>query len=94
MKIEKNKINIVQAIYEHFITKKKYNTLKNTYETVMKTLVERTNERDAYKKQSEKLEKIFKEKVGKLLDENIELEKQIKKLRMKIRRKNKEEVWK
>lgn len=87
----KEKINIIKSLYEHLKTKKKYNTLKNAYDTGCKTLVERTNERDALKTANEKLKKSFKEQVDKLLDENIELQKQIKKLRRKIRNKKKEE---
>lgn len=74
---------LINTIYTHIITKPKYNAMKNSYETAIKTLVERTNERDAANKTIKILKKKFDETIEKLLEENISLKAEIKELKRK-----------
>ena len=76
---------LLKNIFEHLKTFKKYNTLKNAYETEVNTVVQRTNERDAIQQDNKTMKEVFNENVNKLVEENIELKSQIKELKKELK---------
>lgn len=78
--------NFIKNLYEHFKTRKKYNTLENNYNEMIRLKEERTRERDVMDDINKILKKKFDEQLNKLIEENINLKMEIKEL--KKRKKN------
>lgn len=84
-------MSIRKAVYEHLKTKKKYNTLKLNYDEMTRLKEERTRERDVQIDINKIMKKSFDEETKKLIEEIINLKKENKELKNKIRNKKKEE---
>ena len=78
---KQNKGNLFKGIWEHLITKPKYNRLKIEKEEEIRVREERTRERDEQIKINKILEKKFNEELDKWLKEKIELKEEIIKLK-------------
>lgn len=74
---------LMKNIYEHLKTRKKYNTLENDYQVIVKLYEERTNERDAQASINKTLKKKFDEEIDNLIKEKIALKEEIRKLKSK-----------
>lgn len=76
-----------EKIYEHLITKRKYNTLKLKYDVKCDELEHKILELNTEKRVRIKQTELMNNKIQELLEENIKLKEQIAKL--KKERKNK-----
>lgn len=74
-----------KAIWEHLITKKKYNRLKIEKEEEIRVREERTRERDEQIKINKMLKQKFEEEVDSFIKEKIALKEEIAKLKSKIK---------
>lgn len=77
--------NLSKAIWEHLITKKKYNRLKIEKEEEIRVREERTRERDEQININKMLKKKFEEEVDSFIKEKIALKEEIAKLKSKIK---------
>lgn len=77
--------NLSKAIWEHLITKKKYNRLKIEKEEEIRVREERTRERDEQIKINKMLKQKFEEEVDSFIKEKIALKEEIAKLKSKIK---------
>lgn len=80
-------MKLINGIWEHLITKKKYNRLKIEKEEEIRIREERTRERDEQIKINKILKQKFDEELNKFIKENIELKEEIIKLK-KRKKKN------
>lgn len=76
-----------EKIYEHLITKRKYNTLKLKYDVKCDELEHKILELNTEKRVRIKQSELMNNKIQELLEENLKLKEQITKL--KKERKNK-----
>lgn len=76
-----------EKIYEHLITKRKYNTLKLKYDVKCDELEHKILELNTEKRIRVKQQDLMNNRIQELLEENIKLKEQITKL--KKERKNK-----
>jgi hypothetical protein len=76
---------LIKAIYEHLITKPKYNRLENYYQAEIKVREERTRERDEQIKINEMLKQKFEQEVDSFIKEKVALKEEIAKLKSKIK---------
>lgn len=82
-------MELVKKIYEHLITKKKYNTLKLKYETIKVELENKVVELSTQKRIHHIRKEHFENQIKELTNENIDLKMQIIELEKKKRgRKN------
>lgn len=82
---KQNKGNLFKGIWEHLITKPKYNRLENYYQAEIKVREERTRERDEQIKINEMLKQKFEQEVDSFIKEKIALKEEIAKLKSKIK---------
>lgn len=75
--------NLLKNINEHLKTYKKYRTLKNAYDTLLKEYQDRTTERDVQIIANKKIKKHFDKELDKLLEENIKLKNELKQAKKK-----------
>ena len=76
-----------EKIYEHLITKRKYNTLKLKYDVKCDELEHKILELNTEKRVRIKQQELMNNRIQELLEENLKLKEQITKL--KKERKNK-----
>jgi hypothetical protein len=76
---------MMDRLYEHLITKRKYNTLENKYETLRLELDRKGYELTLEKRVREKQIGLFDERLKEILEENIKLKEQITKLKKEIK---------
>ena len=81
-----------KAIWEHLITKKKYNRLKIEKEEEIRVREERTRERDEQIKINEMLKQKFEQEVDSFIKEKIALKEEIAKLKSKIKENKKNQI--
>lgn len=72
-------------IYEHLITKKKYNTLKLKYDVKCEELERKVLEYNTEKRVRIKQQEIFNEKLKNLLETNLDLNEKLLKVRKELR---------
>lgn len=77
---------MLNRLYEHLKTKKKYNTLEIKYLEALSLLEERTAERNAAERDYIKCKAKFDKRVSLLVDENVDLKKKIATQREKIKK--------
>lgn len=79
-------MTLIKSIYEHLLTKKKYNKLKVRFESKNEELenkiIQMNTQKRIHDKQREMWEKTFEEQEEKI----IELKKEIKKLKLEIKK--------
>ena len=75
--------NIMNKIYEHLKTRKKYNTLELKYEVKCEELEKKIFELNVEKRTKQKQQDIYEEKLKQLTEENIDLKQKITELRRK-----------
>lgn len=78
-------MSIVKSIYEHLKTRKKYNDLKLNYTKLQGEYDNKVIELYEEKRTNKVLRDSFESNVNKLVEENIDLQKQIKELKRKMR---------
>lgn len=76
---------MMNKIYEHLITKKKYNTLKLKYEVKCDDLQHKILELNNEKKIRIKQQDIFNKRLSELVEENLKLKEQIIKLKKDLK---------
>lgn len=76
---------MMNKIYEHLITKKKYNTLKLKYEVKCDDLQHKILELNNEKKVRIKQQDIFNKRISELVEENLKLKEQIIKLKKDLK---------
>lgn len=81
-----------EKIYEHLITKRKYNTLKLKYDVKCEELERKILELNTEKRIRIKQQDIFNERLQELLENNIKLKEENTKLKKEIKNKNKKEI--
>lgn len=72
---------MVDKIYEHLITKKKYNTMKLKYDVKCEELEHKIMELSTERRVRVKQLDLFNERIKELLEENLKLKEQITKLK-------------
>lgn len=72
-------------IYEHLITKKKYNTLKLKYDVKCEELERKVLEYNTEKRVRIKQQEIFNEKLQNLLETNLDLNEKLTKVKKELR---------
>jgi hypothetical protein len=75
----------MNKIYEHLITKKKYNTLKLKYEVKCDDLQHKILELNNEKKVRIKQQDIFNKRLSELVEENLKLKEQLTKLKKTLK---------
>lgn len=78
---------MVDKIYEHLITKKKYNTMKLKYEVKCEELEHKIMELNTERRVRVKQLDLFNERIKELLEENLKLKEQITKLKKGVKNK-------
>lgn len=76
---------MINKIYEHLITKKKYNTLNLKYEVKCDDLQHKILELNNEKKVRIKQQDIFNKRLSELVEENLKLKEQIVKLKKDLK---------
>lgn len=76
---------MMNKIYEHLITKKKYNTLQLKYEVKCDDLQHKILELNNEKKIRIKQQDIFNKRLSELVEENLKLKEQIIKLKKDLK---------
>lgn len=74
-------------IYEHLITKRKYNTLKLKYDVKCDELEHKILELNTERRVRVKQQDLFNERIQELLEENLKLKEQITKLKKGVKNK-------
>ena len=78
---------MVDKIYEHLITKKKYNTMKLKYDVKCEELEHKIMELSTERRVRVKQLDLFNERIKELLEENLKLKEQIAKLKKGVKNK-------
>lgn len=78
---------MVDKIYEHLITKRKYNTLKLKYDVKCEELEHKVLELNTEKRVRVKQLNLFNERIQELIEENLKLKEQITKLKKGVKNK-------
>ena len=78
-------MSIEKALYEHLKTKKKYNKLQLMYDVRNEELAEKVIELNDQKKINKMLREKFDAETNKLIEENLELKAQLRKLKKKTK---------
>lgn len=78
-------MSIEKALYEHLKTKKKYNKLQLMYDVKNEELQEKVIELNEQKKINKMLREKFDAETNKLIEENLELKAQLRKLKKKTK---------
>lgn len=78
---------MVEKIYEHLKTRKKYNTLELKYDVKCEELEHKVLELNTEKKVRIKQQDLFNERIQELLEENLKLKEQITKLKKEVKNK-------
>lgn len=78
-------MSIEKALYEHLKTKKKYNKLQLMYDVKNEELQEKVIELNEQKKINKMLREKFDAETNKLIEENLELKAQLRKLKKKAK---------
>lgn len=78
-------MSIAKALYEHLKTKKKYNKLQLMYDVKNEELQEKVIELNEQKKINKMLREKFDAETNKLIEENLELKAQLRKLKKKTK---------
>ncbi|MEE3417878.1 MAG: hypothetical protein VZQ62_00895 [Methanosphaera sp.] len=78
---------MVDKIYEHLITKKKYNTMKLKYDVKCEELEHKIMELSTERRVRVKQLDLFNERIKELLEENLKLKEQITKLKKGVKNK-------
>lgn len=78
-------MSIEKALYEHLKTKKKYNKLQLMYDVKNEELQEKVIELNEQKKINKMLREKFDTETNKLIEENLELKAQLRKLKKKTK---------
>lgn len=78
---------MVDKIYEHLITKKKYNTMKLKYDVKCEELEHKIMELNTERRVRVKQLDLFNERIKELLEENLKLKEQITKLKKGVKNK-------
>ena len=78
-------MSIVKALYEHLKTKKKYNKLQLLHDVKKEELQEKVIELNEQKKINKMLREKFDAETNKLIEENLELKAQLRKLKKKAK---------
>lgn len=76
---------MMDKIYEHLKTKKKYNTLQLKYDVKCDELEKKVLELNTERKVRVKQQDLFNERLQELLEENLELKESISKLKRKLK---------
>ena len=76
-----------EKIYEHLITKRKYNTLKIKYDVKCEELEHKVLELNTEKRVRIKQLNLFNERIQELIEENLKLKEQITKLKKGVKNK-------
>lgn len=76
-----------EKIYEHLITKRKYNTLKLKYDVKCEELEHKVLELNTEKRVRVKQLNLFNERIQELIEENLKLKEQITKLKKGVKNK-------
>jgi hypothetical protein len=76
-----------EKIYEHLITKRKYNTLKLKYDVKCEELEHKVLELNTEKRVRVKQLNLFNERIQELIEENLKLKEQIIKLKKGVKNK-------
>ena len=76
-----------EKIYEHLITKRKYNTLKLKYDVKCEELEHKVLELNTEKRVRVKQLNLFNERIQVLIEENLKLKEQITKLKKGVKNK-------
>ena len=76
---------MINKIYEHLKTKKKYNTLELKYDVKCEELEHKILELNTEKRVRIKQQDIFNEKLEELLKENLKLKEENKKLKRELK---------
>lgn len=76
-----------EKIYEHLITKRKYNTLKLKYDVKCEELEHKVLELNTEKRVRIKQLNLFNERIQELIEENLKLKEQITKLKKGVKNK-------
>jgi hypothetical protein len=76
---------MMDKIYEHLKTKKKYNTLQLKYDVKCDELEHKILELNTEKKIRVKQQDLFNQRIQELLEENLELKECISKLKRKLK---------
>lgn len=76
-----------EKIYEHLITKRKYNTLKLKYDVKCEELEHKVLELNTEKRVRIKQLNLFDERIQELIEENLKLKEQITKLKKGVKNK-------
>ena len=78
-------MSITKAIYEHLVTKKKYNTLELKYEIKCDELEHKVLELNTEKRLKQKKQELYDKKIKELTEENLELKNKITELKKEIK---------
>ena len=78
-------MSIEKALYEHLKTKKKYNKLQLMYDVKNEELAKKIIELHEQKKINKMLREKFDAETNKLIEENLELKAQLRKLKKKTK---------
>lgn len=78
-------MSISKSIYEHLKTKKKYNKLQLMYDVRNEELAEKIIELNEQKKINKMLQEKFNAEANKLIEENLELKAQLRKIKKKAK---------
>ena len=76
---------IKKTIYEHLVTKKKYNTLELKYEVKCDELDHKVLELNTEKRQQQKQQELYDKKIKELTEENLKLKNKITELKKEIK---------
>ena len=76
---------IKKIIYEHLVTKKKYNTLELKYEVKCDELDHKVLELNTEKRQKQKQQELYDKKIKELTEENLKLKNKITELKKEIK---------
>ena len=76
---------IKKIIYEHLVTKKKYNTLELKYEVKCDELDHKVLELNTEKRLKQKKQELYDKKIKELTEENLELKNKITELKKEIK---------
>lgn len=79
-------MSITKAIYEHLVTKKKYNTLELKYEVKCDELDHKVLELNTEKRLKQKQQELYDKKIKELTEENLELKNKITELKKEIKK--------
>lgn len=82
---------MLERVYEHLITKPKYNTLENKYETLRVELDRKGYELTLEKRIREKQIELFNQKLEEIINENIKLREEISRMKKDKKKVNKSE---